>query len=99
MLRVLILAACAAAASLGLARAEDDPACARIDEPLAYNACLASHGPRAPGLGGASGGERAVPDGADAAPHADRSPAPARFRRQARVVRHQGRVHVEIPVR
>ncbi len=31
------------------ARAEDNPACAKYDEPLAYNACLARLGPHAPG--------------------------------------------------
>ncbi len=38
-----------------LARAQDDPACARFEEPLAYNACLASHGPKA-NIGAAPGG-------------------------------------------
>jgi hypothetical protein len=38
-----------AAASIGQARA-DDPACAKYQDPLAYNACLASHGPKATGL-------------------------------------------------
>ncbi len=31
------------------ARAEDNPACAKYEEPLAYNACLARFGPHAPG--------------------------------------------------
>lgn len=31
------------------ARAEDNPACAKFEEPLAYNACLARFGPHAPG--------------------------------------------------
>ncbi len=30
----------------GAARAEDNPACAKYQEPLAYNACLAKLGPR-----------------------------------------------------
>jgi hypothetical protein len=38
-----------AAASIGPARA-DDPACAKYQDPLAYNACLASHGPKAKDL-------------------------------------------------
>jgi hypothetical protein len=38
-----------AAASIGPARA-DDPACAKYEDPLAYNACLASHGPKATDL-------------------------------------------------
>jgi hypothetical protein len=29
------------------ARAEDNPACAKFEEPLAFNACLAKFGPRA----------------------------------------------------
>jgi hypothetical protein len=31
------------------ARAQDNPACAKYEEPLAYNACLARLGPHAPG--------------------------------------------------
>jgi hypothetical protein len=56
-------------ASLGLAalialivtpaRSEDYPACAKIDNPLAYNRCLAAHGPAAPGT-------RAIPIPPDA---------------------------------
>ena len=43
----LMLLALAGAAPAGRARAEDVPACANIEEPLAYNACLAVHGPKA----------------------------------------------------
>ena len=35
----------------GSAWAEDDPACAQYHEPMAYNACLARHGPKANGVG------------------------------------------------
>ena len=31
----------------GAARAEDNPACAKFEDPLAYNACLAKLGPKA----------------------------------------------------
>ena len=31
--------------------AEDNPACAQYREPMAYNACLAQHGPKANGVG------------------------------------------------
>ena len=33
------------------ATAQDNPACAKYQEPLAYNACLASHGPKATDVG------------------------------------------------
>jgi hypothetical protein len=37
----------ALAALVSPARAEDYPACAKIENPLAYNECLAAHGPPA----------------------------------------------------
>jgi hypothetical protein len=40
------------------ARAQDNPACAKYEEPLAYNACLARLGPHAPGT-------RAIPEPED----------------------------------
>ena len=48
------------------ARAKDDASCAQFEEPLAYNACLARHGPRA-------GATRAIaaPDEDFAAPSAE----------------------------
>jgi hypothetical protein len=51
---VLVLAALA---SLGHARAEDDPACAKYQEPMAYNDCLARHGPKANNIGRHQGAE------------------------------------------
>ncbi len=45
----------------GPARAEDNPACARFESPLAYNACLAKLGPPAAAARGtpeAVGGRR-----------------------------------------
>jgi hypothetical protein len=38
------------------ARAEDDPACAQYREPMAYNLCLAQHGPKANSIGKLRGG-------------------------------------------
>ena len=35
----------------GTVRAQDNPACAQYREPMAYNACLAQHGPKANGVG------------------------------------------------
>ena len=45
--RAALMLLALAAASAGAARAQDDPACAKFEDPLAYNACLASHGPKA----------------------------------------------------
>ena len=42
----LALALALASLGAGAARAQDS-ACAKIEEPLAYNACLANHGPKA----------------------------------------------------
>jgi len=47
MRALTLMFAFAAVALAGRARAEDDPACAQYQEPLAYNACLARHGPKA----------------------------------------------------
>jgi hypothetical protein len=47
----IILLSLAALAWVGRARAEDDPACAKYQEPMAYNACLARHGPKANNIG------------------------------------------------
>jgi hypothetical protein len=35
----------------GRADAQDDAACAKYEEPVAYNACLARHGPKANDVG------------------------------------------------
>ena len=49
MRQAFIFAIGAAAVLVGApARAVDNPACAKYEEPLAYNACLARLGPRAP---------------------------------------------------
>ena len=44
----------------GRAHAQDEAACATYQEPMAYNACLASHGPKANDIGRlpAGGGKR-----------------------------------------
>jgi hypothetical protein len=48
--RGLFMLLVVAAASAGPAYAQGDPACAKYQDPLAYNACLASHGPKATDL-------------------------------------------------
>ena len=86
-----LLALCAAALP-GLARA-DNPACAKFEEPLAYNACLASHGPKATDIGAAraTGSPSVNPDSGKA--------GPALRRMTGRAVRRHGRMHMEFMVR
>lgn len=96
--RAVLMLVVLAAASTGPARAEDNPACARYEDPLAYNACLASHGPKANSLPttGARRGEEAPP----APAQAERNSAPAGVDRGSRhVMRGHGRVHMEFRVR
>ena len=95
-MRATALLAIAATLVVGAARAEDDPACAKYEEPLAYNACLASHGPKARETGGAPASapaRGAEPD--EAAPAA----APRRTAREPTVVHRRGRIHMEFRIR
>ena len=68
--RAATIAFCLAAlTSAGRALAEDDPSCAQYQEPMAYNACLARHGPKAGDVGAHSapaprGDARRLPDSA-----------------------------------
>jgi hypothetical protein len=86
-----------AAASIGPARA-DDPACAKYEDPLAYNACLASHGPKATDLATIprQSVERAPPptQAQRAAPAAAKS-----VRRWPHVAHRRGRARMEFLVR
>ena len=72
------------------ARAEDDP-CTRFVEPLAYNSCLASHGPKAGAVRTFGGSPPNDNKGSGAG-------APPRPRLQA-PARPHGRVHMEFQVR
>jgi len=90
----------AALAWAGSARAQDNPACAQYREPMAYNACLAQHGPKANGVGQLHGG----PQPGRAAPNRvwyghSREAPPARNFSPQHVQRAHGRVHMEFPVR
>ena len=63
--RAAIALSLAALAFSASARAADDPACAQYREPMAYNLCLARHGPKANGVGQLHGGPqpgRAAPN-------------------------------------
>lgn len=86
----------------GPARAQDDPACARFEEPLAYNACLASHGPRANTLGNATGaaGVRRTDPEEETPARAKAPPQPFQpFQPFQHVERRRGRVHMEFRLR
>jgi hypothetical protein len=88
------------------ARAQNDPACAKFQDPLAYNACLASHGPKAKDVAAAP-----EPDRGATAPDAGRGLEPEPQRGGGRAspaashsgwptaARHHGRVHMEFHVR
>jgi hypothetical protein len=67
--------------------AQDNPACAKFESPLEYNACLAKQGPRA-------GATLAVPDGAAPAPRT--VPSMRAFRAAPRT---RGRVRMEFTIR
>jgi hypothetical protein len=95
--RAALMLLAIAAASIGPARAEDDPACAKYGDPLAYNACLASHGPKAnaatsprPDREGHETAAQPKPDG----PRSTRS-----ARRWPQAIRGHGRVHMEFLVK
>ncbi len=90
--RAAIALSLAALAWAGAARAEDNPACAQYREPMAYNACLAQHGPKAN-----IGGLRGTPQPGRGA-HA--SAREVRHWRAASPAKHaHGRMHMEFQVR
>ena len=86
--RAATIAFCLAAlAANGRALAQDDPSCAQYQEPMAYNACLARHGPKASDIRTHSGA---------AQPHQGEARAPSDiFGRWPRAQRVHGRVHME----
>ena len=90
--RAAAIAFCLAAlAATGRALAQDDPSCAQYQEPMAYNACLARHGPKASDVRTHS---------AAAQPQQGEARAPAGgFGRQPRAQRVHGRLHMEFNLR
>jgi hypothetical protein len=82
----------AALAAAGPALAQDDRSCAQYQEPMAYNACLARHGPKAGEVGAHSGGGQNPAYGGEA-----RAPATG-FGRWPHAERVHGRVHMEFRV-
>jgi hypothetical protein len=91
----LIAAALVLVASVAPAWAEDNPACAKFENPLEYNACLARLGPRA-------GATLAVPAPAGAAPAVRIAPATRSVRSMhafAAPPRTKGRVRMEFTIK
>jgi hypothetical protein len=99
--RVAIALCLAALGWAGSARAQDDAACAQYHEAMAYNLCLAQHGPKANGVGKLHGG----PQPGNAAQgriwyghRYGRAPT-ALFTSPQSAQRIHGRVHMEFQVR
>jgi hypothetical protein len=83
------------------ASAEDDPACAQYREPMAYNLCLAQHGPKANGVGRLHAGPqpgRAAQNRVWYGQTRGRERA-TRFYSPQGAQRVHGRMHIEFPVR
>jgi hypothetical protein len=92
---ILIAAALILVSSVAPAWAEDNPACAKFEEPLAYNACLAKLGPKA-------GATLAVPEPAGAAPAIRAAPAARSVHSMhafAAPPRTKGRVRMEFTIK
>jgi hypothetical protein len=83
--------------SVGRAWAEDNAACAQYQEPMAYNACLARHGPKANNLG-TQGHAQPPPAARDRARRDEASERATTGRSAQRAVRRQGRAHMEFRV-
>ena len=99
--RAAIALCLAALGWAGSAQAQDDPACAQYREPMAYNLCLARHGPKANGVGKLHGGPQpgSAAQGRVWYGHTHgRAPA-ARFYSPQSAHRVHGRVHMEFQVR
>jgi hypothetical protein len=93
--RAAIVLSLAAFAWIGSVRAEDDPSCAQYREPMAYNDCLARHGPKANAIGKFSG--HYVPSRGGRAEASSHTPAP-RVRSTEGAQRIHGRMHMEFRV-
>jgi hypothetical protein len=81
------------------AHAKDNPACAQYQESMAYNACLARHGPKANDIATRPthrNGGRAAPGRSE---RAEDGKATTRTRPWLRAMRNHERVHMEFPVK
>ena len=85
----------------GSAQAQDDPACAQYREPMAYNLCLAQHGPKANGVGKLHGGPQpgSAAQGRVWYGHTHGRAPTERYYSPQSAHRVHGRVHMEFQVR
>jgi hypothetical protein len=99
--RAAIALCLAALGSAGAAQAQDNPACAQYHEAMAYNLCLAQHGPKANGVGKLHGSPQ--PGGAAQGRvwygHTRGRAPTAPFISPQSAHRANGRVHMEFQVR
>jgi hypothetical protein len=98
--RAAIALCLAALAWAGSAQAQDNPTCAQYREPMAYNLCLAQHGPKANSIGKLRGPQPSHA-GQDRVWYGQthRRAQTAQFYNPQDAHRVHGRVHMEIPVR
>jgi hypothetical protein len=99
--RAAIVLCLAALGWAGSAQAQDDPACAQYHEPMAYNLCLAQHGPKANGVGKLHGGPQpgSAAQGRVWYGHTHGRAPTARYYSPQNAHRVHGRVHMEFQVR
>ena len=99
--RAAIVLCLAALGWAGSAQAQDDPACAQYHEPMAYNLCLAQHGPKANGVGKLHGGPQpgSAAQGRVWYGHTHGRAPTARYYAPRTTQRSHGRVHMEFQVR
>ena len=100
--RAAIALCLAALGWAGSAQAEDNPACAQYHEAMAYNLCLAQHGPKANGVGKLHGGgpqPGSAAQGQVRYGHAHGRAPTGRFYTPQSARRVHGRVHMEFQVR
>jgi len=97
--RAAIALSLAAVAWAGGAQAQDNPACAQYREPMAYNACLARHGPKANGVGQLHGSPRPGHAGQGRVWYGQTHHRAPTARRQGPQAAHHGRLHMEFRVR
>jgi hypothetical protein len=99
--RAAIALCLAALGSAGAAQAQDNPACAQYHEAMAYNLCLAQHGPKANGVGKLHGGPQpgGPAQGRVWYGHTRGRAPTARFTSPQSAHRADGRVHMEFQVR
>ncbi len=97
-MRAVLILVVAAAVLPARAQADGGSACAKIEESLAYNACLAAHGPRARDVAVSPepAGSGAESDRVGRAP-AEAAARPAR--RFPAVAKRHGRIHMEFRIR